>query len=517
MSGKLGRRVVVFDDFSKGEFGALGSWNAPKGSFTGQNVVRYIDGSLGPRNGLKALTVTGLPASGFGNRMGINENGQLWFQVGTLVKTIDVTDTSSQAAQPVGDAGVTLNQAVYLAGYVYAITSFSGIKKLDFGIPAITSVAGSPNGSLLIQYGERTLAAGDAAQPQRLYYSAAGDPNSWPASNYIDIGTGTTIKAILPLRSGVAIYTIGSLFTGIDGRWWILSGVPGVNEALREVLRGAQGPSSDLDAALLGDGLVAFAASKSEMVGLFDGSTIRLLRHLAVGTPPVIDVRSVLPLREEDDALILSYAAATPSSAVGLVRRDRSWTKHTFNEADVTHTVISRDGVLGNSLQPVTWAQQLVVFVTTASPPVFYIWAAYNDRPPFAGDYSAGIPAAADVHFTLPDIPADRGEQISVRKVTVWFRDWNTGGSPNQFSVNVTPIRQSEAGDGTTQVATDRNGATPSFSRPANTSSTNGTNLRRDFLFAADYGDAARLKISDMRGVAIHRIEAELETRPDPA
>ena len=506
MPGTYKRQTVDYSDFSAGEFGDLGSWNAPKGSFTGQNVVRYVDGSLGPRNGLKALTVTGLPASGVGNRMGLDPNGNLFFQVGTVVYTIDGTDTSSQAATSVGDAVVTLNQGVQVgADYVYAISSSAGIKRLDFTTPAVTSVASSPNGRYLIQYGERTLAAGDNAQPQRLYYSDAGDPESWPASNFIDVGTGTTIKAMLVLRSGVAIYTVASAFSGIDGRWWILTGVPGVNDSLREVLRATQGPLSDADACLSGNGVVVFAASTSEVIGSFDGSNVRLIRHLSLGTLSVLDYRAATPLRDESDVLVVSQTD-TASSCVGFVRRDGTWVYQAFSEADVGNTIATRDGTLPSNIAPVSRAQNLVFFVTDASPPVFYIWAAYNDRPPFSTDYSASVLAPANVNFTLPEWWARDGEEVSVRKVIVQFRDWDTDDSDdNQFDVQVTPLRQYEGGAGTVQ--------TKSFSRATSASAAAGVNLRREWNFSQDWGNGFTVGVANMRGVAIQKIQVVLDVR----
>lgn len=511
-------RHVMFDDFSRGEFGSLGPWNAPKGSFTGQNVVRYVDGSLGPRNGLKALTVTGLPASGLGPNMGLDPNGNLWFQVGTLVKTIDPTSTASQAATAIGDASTSLGQGVIVGSFVYAGSQSSGIKKLDFGTPAVTSVGSSPSGERMVQYGERTLSASEGSQPQRIRYSAAGDPTSWPAGNFIDVGIGNTIQAMIVLRGGVAIYTVSNIHTGIDGRWWLLTGVPGVNETLREVLTGAQGPLTHATIAVPGDGVPAFAASKSETVGFFDGSFVKLLRHLSMGTPEVLNFASVVALREESDVLLVTCTDAA-SSGVGLMRRDGAWFRHAFSEADVWQRITTRDGTLPSSIADVSRAQNLVIFTTDAAPPVFYIWSAYNDRPPFAADYSASVLTPADVYFTLPDIPAPAGEQITVRKVTCWFRDWDTGdtGNNNQFNVKVTPLRQQESGEGTTQTGANQDGVTStSFGRAPGSSSTSGVSLRRTWHFAPDYGDAARLKISDMRGVAIHRIEVELDTRPDP-
>ena len=508
MPGTYKRQVVVYDDFTAGEYGSLGAWNAPKGSFTGRNVVRYVDGSLGPRNGLKALTVTGLGATWMGSRMGLDPSGNLWFQVGTNVYKIDGTDTASQAATLIGDAGVALNQAVQVGStYVYAITSGSGIKRLDFTTPAVTSVASSPNGEYLIQYGERTLAAGDPSQPQRLYYSDAGDPESWPASNFIDVGTGTNIKAMLVLRSGVAIYTVASVFSGIDGRWWILTGVPGVNDSLREVLRATQGPSSDADACLSGNGQVVFAASKSEVIGSFDGSNVRLLRHLPLGTPPLVDVRSATSLREESDVLVLGETTSVASSCVGYVRRDGTWTYHTFAEANVGRSITTRDGTLPSDIANVSRAQNLVFFANDdAAPPVFYMWSAYNDRPPFSTDYSASILNPANVYFTLPEWWARDVEEVAVRKVIVQFRDWDTDDSDaNQFDVTVTPLRQYEGGAGSAQ--------TKSFSRATSASVAAGTNLRREWNFSQDWGNGFTVGIANMRGVAIQKIQVALDVR----
>lgn len=485
------QRAVAFDDFSGGDFGLLGSWHAPKGSFTGQNVLVYVDGSIGPRAAAKALALTGVAASE-ARTTGISAAGEVWFLAnnGTVYSfdpvfpgalftyTGTVSPVSSGVAVPIDDTRSLLS------------VQTSKVYVVDHDAGTVTAIAPSPTGRALTMYGERAVGCGYSGSGvgNRLYYSNAGDATTWPAANYIDVGDkGTNIVGLYTLRDALVIAK--SPTSGSKGEWWVLTGVPGVNETLRKVMD-AVAPFTTTASVVLGGGRsIAFVSSpfaSRRYTAEFNGSSLAERQHLHVTlNGPAVSLTS------ESDWM-------TPDS----VQQRGAPTFHTLDDDGLADQLV---------LSP---NNDLVVGCDGNTTPTFYTWQPYLERPPFSSDTYSAVVDPTDVYFSLPDIQAERGEQIAVRKVTVWFRDWDTGGSANQFAVNVTPIRQYEAGEGTTQIG---GGSSPSFSRAVGSSSTSGVNLRREWTFAEDWGDAARIKISDMRGVAIHRIEVILDTKAELA
>ena len=491
------QQVVNYADWSYGEFGSLGSWNAPKGSFTSSNVMRYVDGSLGPRNGLKQYTLTGTTASPI-NAAGMWLGNKLWFQLfNDDVYSIDPLNMASQAVSSVASAGQLANQSVTVGNDVYFIALTGGIFRVQTP-STVSAVASTPSGTSIAAYGDRVVAAGSTSQPQRLYYSAAGDPTTWSASDFIDVGVGTAITALIPLRGALAIVTSSAYSSQVTNRfsWWLLTGVPGVNDTLREVVR-AQGPNVYGAADVLQDGRVAFIASVAEVVGFFDGSKTDLLRHLPSGTKGVTDEWTVVAMRDESDVYLHSDVGASSNVAFGYFRRDGTWLKQAFAEANVGYNVVP---IFDGTVDP-------VVMIDKSATPKFYAWLPYNDRPPFTTDTFASILTSSGVYFELPEWWTKDDDEVSVRKVVVSFRDWDTDDSdPNTFDVAVTPLRKYEGGEGSTQ--------TQSFSRATSASAAAGVNLRRDFNFSDDYGNGFKLKIANMRGVAIQKIQVVLNVRP---
>ena len=494
------RTTVDYADFSGGEFGSLGSWAAPKGSFTGQNVVRYVDGSLGPRNGLKAYTLTGMPASAI-EQVGMALPDRFFFEnAASNWFYFNPTSMASQALPAAAGGTATARQIASGAGVIYYITSSNGIRSWVVGAASTNAVASSPSGTCLVKYGERLVAAGDS-NPGRLYYSEAGAPTSWPASNFIDIGVGASIVALVPIRSGLAIVTQAVDTSGLaEGfRWYVLTGVPGVNDTVREVVQ-AQGPDWFRGATLLQNGLIAFAAPHSQTAAFFSGSQTELVRHLSLGTAGS-DEYSVTPMRDESDVLFLTDVTASANVCNGYFRRDGVWLKQAFSEANVGEKVATVTGYDVN----------LVVFADKTSTPVFYAWQPYHDRPPFSGDTYATILSPSNVHFELPEWWAKDGEDVAVRKIIVSFKDWDTDdASSNQFDVTVTPLRTyggASAGGEATAI-------TKSWSRATSASSASGVNLRMDFGIEGSWGNGFKVKVANMRGVAIQKIQVVLHVRP---
>jgi len=116
---------------------------------------------------------------------------------------------------------------------VYMVNpNFVGVVKWIPGDPAASDVASSPIGKYIHRYNKRLFVAGNTTNPNRLYHSEAGKPDSWPASNYIDVPprhghiTGLAAqpgqllvfceRSILSLRGDPPLrYTLDSLHEGI--------------------------------------------------------------------------------------------------------------------------------------------------------------------------------------------------------------------------------------------------------------------------------------------------------------
>lgn len=508
----MGRAIVAFSDFSGGEFGSLGPWSVPPNTFTGQNVVRYIDGSLGPRNGLKAYTVTGLPASET-LRMGTALGDQVWLQQTVApyaIYTFFSREMGSQAAIFIVNGGVILDQWVQFAQYVYASVAYGAVREVNFAAGTSANVAGSPGGTMLVRYGDRYLVAGEGST-NRIRYSATALVTSWPAANFIDVGdTDNLIVSMVPLRNAVAIVTVSHYGYAPLGRyrWWLLTGVPGVNESLREVTRG-QGPVDWLGSSAMPDGSVFFAAANSENPATFNGTVVRPNLALSLGSTGVNDLWSTSPMRDSDDVLVVSDVAASSNVAYGLFRRQGSWTKQSFAEANVGHRTVVLDQLAPNFLDP--FNAFIVVLAGKGSTPLFYSWLPYNDRPPFASDSFATILDNGNVFFSMPEWWSREGEEVAVRSVIVSFTKWNTGDSNvNRFDVDITPKRTYEGGDAT--ALSTANGSR-GFSEATSASSTTGTSARRQFNFEEVWGNGFQVKIKNIRGVSIAKIHVVLDTK----
>lgn len=242
---------VVYDDFTGGHYMGPTQANQPRNTWTGANVICTADqGFLMPDGGWtkpadpayspsSAPVITPpatfppplLSPSGafnldvvFGTSLGstIYRQNPVGGSAGTLGTT---------AAGPLHSAVVTMlgNRLAFVNGAggasAYLVTS-SGTS---------TTVTTSANFSLGMWWWNN-FGFGCGNLSNRLYFSAAGDPTSWPAANYVDIGeSGRYIQAIVPTNE--------ALYIGKSDGWWVLTGVPGQTATLRRLTRiGIVGP-----------------------------------------------------------------------------------------------------------------------------------------------------------------------------------------------------------------------------------------------------------------------------------
>lgn len=495
--------LAVYEDFSAGEYGGLGAWRAPKGSFTGLNVTRYIDGSIGPRLSPKALTITGLP-SGAVVAMGTGGTGsaeRCWFVVGTTVYAFDPTNFSSQAVLTYTGALTTAPAAAYPAPSVTIGTKSYLFNRADGKLWTIDHVAmtvaagatiiaaggSSSAGASLVAYRDRLVAA--TTDDIKVYFSDPIAPTTWDADGYIEVGDlSRGITGLFAQRTHLAIAKGNPV---LNGHWWVVTGTLGVDEVLRQVTSGMAPDGQDVGDV---DGLggVRFI-STSRSPASFSGSLPTEGRHLSAGSGGMLK-SAAFALRRPGDVLHLGVKASESMHALAMI--DGTWTRHQFSE-------LAPAAAIDKGIAAVSPGTDLVVVPAKGrAQDGFWTWSAYADNPK-ASTYGAVLPADTACSFTLPEWWAPDGREVSVRAVQVDFRSFVQGSGNNTWTLSLAPLRLHEGGAGTPQ--------THAF---AEASVGADVNRRRQALFSVEDANGFQLSFSGLRGVAIQKITVLGTARP---
>lgn len=234
---------VVYDDFTGGHFMGPSQANQPRNTWTGPNVICTADqGFLMPDGGWTKMSSA--VASSLSSAPAItpptvfqspstyrtNTRAEIWFSTGTTAvrRVIPENGTNDTIAtlplapstQEVG--GILGNRMSFHRGastlILYLVTNGG----------TITTVSSLPADFSLGTFWWNNFAFGASIASNRVYYSAAGDPTSWPSTNFIDVGeSATTIYSIVP--------TADTLFIGKADGWWAITGVPGQTATLRRL------------------------------------------------------------------------------------------------------------------------------------------------------------------------------------------------------------------------------------------------------------------------------------------
>lgn len=522
----MAKRVVEYRDFRGGEFGRLDAWNAPKNSWTGVNMLLYRSGELGVRAGLRDVTPAGV-GTGLVRGLFTSPSSTIFvtYLQGTAAKQFTPTPGNSLFSFT-GALTTTPTlpvQSHYVGDNVYFVTSNSGAYKLSNG--ALTALTGSPNGITIAAYGDRMVIGFAAATANRLRFSAAADFNSWPSANFIDVGDSDFMSAIFVQRGHLAILKErNGLF--------VLTGVPGVNETLRQASRFPGPKNSRLGYAITPRDKVWYIYADGQTPVQFNGASATELDHLAVqsfngGSPQVpVGVETFRNI-DPDGALFLAANSTDANTTTGsaLMFYNGVWTKHSFGvalEGYAAHAITKApkdpSGAIAASNIDLAASFTFTDGGGAAAVPKFYGWTPTLDRPGSetvlgttpaperAGDAST---AQVSGSVTFPEWHSETGEEFYVRQVIVDFRKWNTGGSlTNHFDLKVTALRRYDA-------AGTKDSTTLSFDEAGSLSSSAGTLARQVFSFGDQgLGSGFQLAFSNVRGVAIQRIAAILDTQP---
>jgi hypothetical protein len=495
------RNIIEFKDFTGGEYDNFGPLNAPPGSWTGSNMLVYKDGSLGVRPGLYNFTpsapapATGL-VHGFG---GVGVPGaDVWYIQGTATRVFSSAGTSLVTATG-ALAEIPSMPVDYVNDTNKIIFSSEADKlyRLDTTVASpftVTALTGSPGAMACTIYGDRVIAGDiDGSFEYRLRYSDAANINSWPAANFIDVGDAWGIKSLFPQRQHLAIIK--------QTTFNALTGVPGSNDVLRNIATDI-GNYHPLHSTMWND-MVALLPGDHTFPALWNGTRLtvpyHLRNHLTAGRTTAIPASHGVTWTNVD-GLSFYFLQASGNKAIAFQRG--TWTYHTFGVTISGYTLKNGHG------QYLYMCDGGAVGVA----PKFYFWNPNANSPGIeggdrmrAGDDSS---TALTGNVTFPEWHSPDGDEIVVRHVIVDFKKWNTGSATtNHFDLKVAMNRIYQ---GTT---VDSN--TVSFDEAAASSSSTGTLQRRIFGFGEQQmGNGFQLVFSNIRGIAIHRIQVVIERRP---
>lgn len=523
----MGRKTYEYRDFSGGDYGRLEAWRAPKNSFSALNMLVYRTGELGVRPGVRNVSPSGL-ASGavLGISRSSKTDGVAFVQGDRLRSFVPRRNNTLVTYTNLFTATPDIAGLHYLDGNTLYITArLAGVYSANVNSSVLTQLNASPDGNLIAKYGDRIVVGNLFSNNSALRYNGTtagvSDLTVWPAGNIIPIGEpGGLVNGIWAQRSHLLIAKDEGLF--------VLTGVPGVNESVRQTSSHGRGQIEDVDVNGTGWGV-----ERSTPIS-YNGASFRPFPDQLI--PPRL--MGTAAFYEEAPGVL--YLGSSPSGAsVGpspaLLYHHGVWTKHSFNirafrtvaqaAVALTGTVVADPGVnTADSTALLATQRDVNMFVLTdtavAAVPKFYSWVPGLDRPgaemtdalldPYNSE-RAGDDSSSQVtgSVTFPEQRSDDGSDIQVQGVRVDFRKWNTGGAlTNHFDLAVSTLHSYETPGTVSSV-------TASWDEAGSLASTSGTLQSRYFGFGDQgRGVGFQLSMTNIRGIAIQRIQVIAESYP---
>ena len=481
--------VIRFSRFDGGDYGVSAGFRAPKDSFSGQDMVALLDGSVAPRCGTTAIATAAQPTGKIAGMGFFNQDAGTavpWFVVGTAAYasvTTPVALTGTLASTPTLPLqGVPIADKVYISNY--------GDKLYRLSTTNCDPLGGlTPGGKCAVAYGDRLLVANFPANPNRVRFSDANDFTTYGALNFFDVGQGGQIVGMWAVRTNIFI-------AKNDGTWWIYTGVPGSgSDILRLAYSGLGFPADWRSGAVVGGSNVYFVAQGEQFPSYFNGSNVssvaeqdtlgNLNATANTGLDPLV---SVMALSRRGD--VLALAGRGLATRTSLLFRDGKW---------------SRASLSPILAAPVPGATRVLVSDggDTAAQATFAWWVPTSlERPPLGGAFDA----VADVGttliptlLTLPEYVDSDGRDMKVTKVLVAFRRFNQAAS-NRFKLRAVATRR---GDG----SADKSGTYRVWEEPSTFGSATGVPNRLKFMAVdQDWGTGWRIELAEVRGVIIDEV-----------
>jgi len=489
--------AIVFRDWSGGEFGILDpgvAGRSEKQMFTGDNVLRYRTGLLGPRPGLKTVTFTS-PPDGTPLGSGTTSSGSLWvltqtgggYEVREWNPDTGVVGSAYSGSLPAAVPFAIKTEVANGTGSWISVPS-AGVYKLNHTSDAASLVDTDPAGFVITQYGLRAV----ANTGSRLWYSNANDPDTWGAASYLDL-SGFSISFMAPFRDGMIVGTAGGIFH-------ILTGVLGATTVVRELSRGGS-PVSPFHALRVADDKVWFYNQAEPYPSMFNGAIHQRFDYLTNETVPTASFNGKLPFRNMQPT---TWAGTNDWFTYGLQNG------HSFqNDVLTMHTFSSLSDTGLGSVTDLGTHHLLLDSNGTGDPLTAYRFApGLKDRPAFVGDDYAQPGDGSDtplngVYFQTPEWWEDAGHQVRVSQVIVDFVAWDTGTVDSAyFEITLDMLHRTGA------AATKFGSSVVGLDEPVSsfTTSAAGTPGRIEKNMTEGYGAGFQVTISDIANCAIRNV-----------
>lgn len=511
-------KTLHYADFSKGEYGELGEFRAPPGSYSGVNVVLYTNGMLGPRAGLHLNE----PDTG---SLGTGQIRGLWY-IGRIGKPlmINVDDTVFSATEnnfglgdvatsaTLDDVPVDFIRACWYDpnGQIYFSSPEQKTYALNWADDTLSEILVRNGGSesagpqTLYLCRDRLYAAGDGYSGgpggHRVTYSAAADFTNFGGGGFFDVGYFNHVRAIMESQNSLLFSTMESVNSiGNSVGWYSL--VPAVPTGdLRRVNTqlGSEGQSEVVNA----DGgnfyfFTGWTTDESDTPYLVSSNGAKFdedsFKHLRLAG------KNRFGYYNATDKTLL-YVSDEGNN--GLMRVNGAWSKVNF-EVPVSGPLCPTSR--GDSF--------LLGYGETGQDVKIYELLSRPDKPGVAGgNANPGDDSNTPINafFLLPAYQEEM-KDVRVRRVVVDFMKWNTvhDDEDNEFTVAVKTYGQynlpAGSEDGTHSV-------TQTWSENQTNADTNGTIDRYVARFGQQgWAAAFQIGILGMKGVAIESVTVEFD------
>jgi hypothetical protein len=496
--------AIRFNDWKGGDWGRRDPARANADQFSAVNVYPYDSGLLGVRAGLKALDVAGLPDHPVSpGPVGFDVDGD------DLVVALGATyrvPLGGGSATPLPAYSAAAASPVQYAngnGDLYSLVSGTGVLYRHVSDLSTTAVSTPVALSQVVRWGLFMVGV-DAATPWRVYYSQVDESGPafdvWPANNYTDVGNHEPITALVPIGN--------ALYVGKASGWWVLTGVLGETETVRDVLIG-NGPIDHRYTTVTTDQRVIYWP-QDDPPAWFNGDTVRFDDdHVVAGRDLDAIASNGVIVTPTARRLILA-AADTDGVTTLLMWKDRAWTRHT--------TGFKLGGIAPGNVRAATSMPARVVYVagaptTVGDPAVIATFHHDLDRPGHADDTYAAPVDTGDTGLlegsaSFPAWYDGQGRQIRVRSVIVQFRKWASGVADTYNRIRVRVDALGEYGGG--NVASD----TVEWREACARATSSGT----DDSWRVNFGDQGwangfQVHLPLISGVAIREIVVVCETK----
>jgi hypothetical protein len=179
--------------FEFDEYGTIGAPRAPKNIGTISGTTKILSAHLFQRDSGATQLIVHLDD-------------------GSLRYSTDFLSTGTTASWTTIVTAMSTSAPYSFATFLNKVWMGNGTNDLRSWDGAATAIfASAPKGRFMALWRDTLWMSGEAANPHRVYQSAAGDPTVWPALNFVDIekGVGIGVAAIFAVESALIIWKLG--------------------------------------------------------------------------------------------------------------------------------------------------------------------------------------------------------------------------------------------------------------------------------------------------------------------